>query len=143
LGIVGGGGVGLFSLGSTFWAGREPTPTGLLRMVQNLSFKQKYVMWVEITALDRVPEWGVLPVKVEEILLILNRQGMKVACYRNACTHLEYPIDMGKVSNGTITCPFHKFRYELESGKCLNAPADPLESFPVKIEGDRVFVEIL
>jgi nitrite reductase/ring-hydroxylating ferredoxin subunit len=99
-------------------------------------------MWVEITALYRVPESGVLNVKVEGISLILNRQGANVTCYRNACTHLEYPIDMGKVSNGIITCPFHKFRYELESGKCLNALGDSLESFPVKIEGDRVFVEI-
>lgn len=99
-------------------------------------------MWVEITALDRVPEWGVLPVKVEGISLILNRQGMKVTCYRNACSHLEYPIDMGKVSNGIITCPFHKYQYKLDSGKCVNAPTDSLESYPVKIEGESVFVEI-
>ena len=98
-------------------------------------------MWVEITALNQVPEWDVLKVKVEGISLIFNRQGMNVTCYRNACTHLEYPIDMGKVSNGIITCPFHKFRYKLDTGKCLNAP-DSLESYPIKIEGDRVFVEI-
>ncbi|XZN89271.1 MAG: Rieske 2Fe-2S domain-containing protein [Microcoleus sp.] len=30
-----------------------------------------------------------------------------IACYRNACTHLEYPIDMGKVSGGIITCPLN------------------------------------
>ena len=98
-------------------------------------------MWVEITALNQVPEWDVLKVKVEGISLIFNRQGMNVTCYRNACTHLEYPIDMGKVSDGIITCPFHKFRYKLDTGKCLNAP-DSLESYPIKIEGDRVFVDI-
>ena len=99
-------------------------------------------MWVETTALNQVPEWGVLKVKVEDASLILNRQGTKVTCYRNACTHLEYPIDMGKVDNGIITCPFHKFRFELDTGKCLNTPSDSLESYPVKIEGDRVFVDI-
>jgi nitrite reductase/ring-hydroxylating ferredoxin subunit len=99
-------------------------------------------MWVEITGLNQVAEWGVLKVKVEGTSLILNRQGLNVTCYRNACTHLEYPIDMGKVSSGIITCPFHKYQYKLDSGKCLNAPADSLESYPVKIEGDRVFVEI-
>ena len=56
-------------------------------------------------------------------------------------THLEYPIDMGKVDNGIITCPFHKYRFKLDTGKCLNSP-DSLESYPVKIEGDRVFVDI-
>jgi nitrite reductase/ring-hydroxylating ferredoxin subunit len=98
-------------------------------------------MWVEVTVLNRVPESGILTVQIEGISLILNRQGMNVTCYRNACTHLEYPIDMGKVSNGIITCPFHKFQYKLDSGKCLNAPGDSLESYPVKIEGDRIFVE--
>ena len=99
-------------------------------------------MWVEVTALNQVPEGGVLKVKVEETSVILNRQGLNVTCYRNACTHLEYPIDMGKVNNGIITCPFHKYQYKLDTGKCLNAPSDSLESYPVKIEGDRVFVEI-
>ncbi len=99
-------------------------------------------MWVEITTLNQIPEWDILKVKVEETSLILNRQGMNVTCYRNACTHLEYPIDMGKVNNGIITCPFHKYQFRLDSGKCLNAPADSLESYPIKIEGDRVFVEI-
>ncbi|MEP6514845.1 Rieske (2Fe-2S) protein [Microcoleus vaginatus] len=99
-------------------------------------------MWVEVTALNQVPEGGVLKVKVDETSVILNRQGMNVTCYRNACTHLEYPIDMGKVNNGIITCPFHKYQYKLDSGKCLNPLGDSLESYPVKIEGDRVFVEI-
>lgn len=99
-------------------------------------------MWVEITGLNQVPEWDILKVKVEGISLILNRQGMNVTCYRNACTHLEYPIDMGKINNGIITCPFHKYQYKLDTGKCLNAPGDSLESYPVKIEDDRVFVDI-
>ncbi|MEG4021291.1 Rieske (2Fe-2S) protein [Microcoleus sp. S13C4] len=99
-------------------------------------------MWVEVTPLNQVPEGGVLKVKVDENSVILNRQGMNVTCYRNACTHLEYPIDMGKVSSGIITCPFHKYQYKLDTGKCLNALGDSLESYPVKIEGDRVFVEI-
>jgi nitrite reductase/ring-hydroxylating ferredoxin subunit len=98
-------------------------------------------MWVEVVALNRVPELGILTVQIEGISLILNRQGMNVTCYRNACTHLEYPIDMGKVSNGIITCPFHKFQYQLNTGKCLNAPAPNLQCYPVKIEGDRVFVD--
>ncbi|MEG3896765.1 MULTISPECIES: Rieske (2Fe-2S) protein [unclassified Microcoleus] len=99
-------------------------------------------MWVEITGLNQVPESDILKVKVEGTSLIFNRQGMNVTCYRNACSHLEYPIDMGKVNSGIITCPFHKYQFQLDSGKCLNALADSLESYPVKIEGDRVFVEI-
>ncbi|WP_293333594.1 Rieske (2Fe-2S) protein [Microcoleus sp. CAWBG58] len=99
-------------------------------------------MWVEITALNQIPERDILKVKVEGISLILNRQGANVTCYRNACTHLEYPIDMGKVDNGIITCPFHKYRFELDTGKCLNAASDSLESYPVKIEGEIVFVDI-
>jgi nitrite reductase/ring-hydroxylating ferredoxin subunit len=98
-------------------------------------------MWVEVATLNRVPESDILTVQVEGISLILNRQGTNVTCYRNACTHLEYPIDMGNVSNGIITCPFHKFQYQLDTGKCLNAPAPWLQSYPVKIEGERIFVK--
>ncbi|MEG3881948.1 Rieske (2Fe-2S) protein [Microcoleus sp. herbarium7] len=99
-------------------------------------------MWVEITALNQIPESDIFKMKVEGISLIFNRQGMNVTCYRNACSHLEYPIDMGKVNSGIITCPFHKYQFQLDTGKCLNASADSLESYPVKVEGDRVFVDI-
>ncbi|RCJ29083.1 hypothetical protein A6770_01450 [Nostoc minutum NIES-26] len=98
--------------------------------------------WVKVTNVDKIPEFGVFAVKVVGHSLILYRQGINITCYCNACTHLASPLDTGKVENGIITCPSHGFQYNLETGECLTATDVPLQSYPVQIKGDKVFVQI-
>lgn len=98
--------------------------------------------WIKVATIDQVPEFSVLAVQLAGNSLILHRQGVTVTCYRNACTHLGSPIEEGKVENGIITCPSHGFQYKLETGKCLTAPDISLQSYPVKIKDDKVFVKM-
>ncbi|MFN6566115.1 NifU family protein [Dendronalium sp. ChiSLP03b] len=98
--------------------------------------------WVKVTNVDKIPEFGVFAVKVVGHSLILYRQGINITCYCNACTHLASPLDTGKVENGIITCPSHGFQYNLETGECLTTTDVPLQSYPVQIKGDKVFVQI-
>ncbi len=75
-----------------------------------------------------------------KILLIKSKQGVRA--YRNACAHQGLPLDGGLVDfeSGTITCPWHGFQYDSESGECLSAPQCQLESFPLRIENGRILV---
>lgn len=52
------------------------------------------------------------------------------------------PLDKGEIKDGIITCPFHHFKYNLETGDCLTAPEMPLQPYPVKRVGERVFVRV-
>ncbi|MEH1886658.1 NifU family protein [Nostoc sp.] len=98
--------------------------------------------WMKVATLDEVPEFSVVAVQLAGNSLILHRQGATVKCYRNSCTHLGSPLEKGKVENGIITCPSHGFQYKLETGECLTAPDISLQSYPVKIKGDKVFVKL-
>ncbi|WP_373530460.1 NifU family protein [Nostoc sp.] len=98
--------------------------------------------WIKVVTIDQVPELSVLAVQLAGNLLILHRQGVTVKCYRNACTHLGSPLEKGKVENGIITCPSHGFQYKLETGECLTAPDISLQSYPVEIKDDKVFVKL-
>jgi len=98
--------------------------------------------WVKVATIEQVPELGVLAVQLAGTSLILYRQGITFKCYRNACTHLGNPLEDGKIENGIITCPFHGFEYNLETGKCLTVPDISLQSYPVKIKGDNIFVRL-
>ncbi|MBD2515100.1 NifU family protein [Nostoc sp. FACHB-973] len=98
--------------------------------------------WIKVATLEQVPELGVLAVQLAGTSLILHRQGVKFTCYRNACAHLGNPLEDGKVENGILTCPYHGFQYNLERGECLTAPDISLQSYPVKIKGDKVFVKL-
>ncbi|WP_341525242.1 NifU family protein [Nostoc sp. UHCC 0302] len=98
--------------------------------------------WLKVANTDQIPESGVMIVKIGDNSLILYSQGVKVTCYRNACAHLGYPLDQGKVENGIITCSYHGFEYNLETGQCLTTPEISLHSYPVQIKGDKVFVQL-
>ncbi|MEH2195323.1 MAG: NifU family protein [Nostoc sp.] len=98
--------------------------------------------WMKVATLDEVPEFSVVAVQLAGTSLILHRQGTTVKCYRNGCAHLGSPLENGKVENGIITCPSHAFQYKLETGECLTAPDISLQSYPVQIKDDKVFVKL-
>ncbi|MCC5605901.1 NifU family protein [Nostoc sp. CHAB 5834] len=98
--------------------------------------------WIKVATIDEIPEFSVIAVQLAGTSLILHRQGITVKCYRNACTHLGSPLEKGKVKNGIITCPAHGFQYKLETGKCLTVPDVSLQSYPVKVKDDKVFVKL-
>jgi nitrite reductase/ring-hydroxylating ferredoxin subunit len=52
------------------------------------------------------------------------------------------PLDKGEIKDGILTCPFHHFQYNLKTGDCLTAPEMPLQPYPVKRVGERVFVRV-
>lgn len=98
--------------------------------------------WMKVATLDEVPEFSVVAVQLAGTSIILHRQGTTVKCYRNACSHLGSPLEKGKIENGIITCPSHGFQYKLDTGECLTAPDISLQSYPVKMKGDKVFVKL-
>lgn len=98
--------------------------------------------WVKLTTIDQIPKSGILTGKVGKNSLILYRQGENVTCYLNACPHLATPLDMGKLDHGILTCKSHGFQYNLETGECLTVTDVPLQSYPVQIKGEKVFVKL-
>ncbi|MBH8551967.1 NifU family protein [Nostocaceae cyanobacterium CENA357] len=98
--------------------------------------------WFKVATFNQVPESSVLAVKVANKSLLLHRQGVNITCYHNACAHLGYPLESGKVVNGIITCPAHGFQYNLDTGECLTALNVSLQSYQVQIKGDKIFVKL-
>ncbi|OUL32402.1 hypothetical protein BV372_19200 [Nostoc sp. T09] len=103
---------------------------------------QRGSTWIRVATVDKIPKAGVLAVKVAGTSLILYRQGINIRCYHNTCTHLGATLDEGQVENGIITCPAHGFQYRLESGECVTVPGVSLQSYPLQIKEDKVFVQL-
>ena len=64
---------------------------------------------------------------------------------QNRCTHTKQNV----ISRGIlgdkegelkVACALHKNQFSLTTGKCLNADLQALQTYPVKIEGDEVFI---
>jgi len=61
----------------------------------------------------------------------------------NTCTHRGGPLGEGALSGDTVECPWHGAHFNVKTGAVTNPPARAsVRSFPVKIEGNDVFVEV-
>jgi nitrite reductase/ring-hydroxylating ferredoxin subunit len=59
------------------------------------------------------------------------------------CTHGFGYLDQGELKGCEIQCPLHEGRFDIRTGEPTNPPAqEPLNSYPVTIDGDDVYIEI-
>ncbi len=56
------------------------------------------------------------------------------------CPHATGPLHEGEVEGRTLTCPWHGWAFNLDSGECEDDPCLHLKRFPVKVEGDDILV---
>ena len=66
---------------------------------------------------------------------------------QNMCPHKrEFVLSRGLLgdANGIpkVACPLHKKTFALETGECLTGDSLTIETFPVKVDGDDVYVEL-
>lgn len=96
--------------------------------------------WLEGPPLEAFEDGRPLRFQKEGHDVLLVRLGTKIMAYRNQCPHLGMPLDRGPMEGTVITCPWHGFRFDLLTGECRTAPHVQLEPFPVRVEGQRVWV---
>jgi len=99
--------------------------------------------FVDVAALDDVPEMGVLGVEGPGGLAIcLVRFDGHVMAFADECTHQGFPLSAGEVrADGTLECVWHGARFDCLTGAVRREPAtDPLTPYAVRVIGDRVLV---
>lgn len=98
--------------------------------------------WLRGPALDDLSDERAYALDTPVAKVVLVRAKGGVRAYRNECAHQGLPLDGGTVDAdaGTITCPWHGFRFDCDSGECLTAPSAQLEQFPVRVENGVVWV---
>ncbi|MEO6716795.1 MAG: non-heme iron oxygenase ferredoxin subunit [Novosphingobium sp.] len=99
--------------------------------------------YIEAAKLDEVPSGTKKLVTLNGIEVLVCNSKDKLYAVRNLCSHAHEKLDCGRMKNGWISCPVHGARFDLESGAAMNPPAVmPLETYPVRVVGDTIEVEI-
>lgn len=100
-------------------------------------------VYVHASDVDDVPDGGVIGVEVEGVELALVRDGGDIWAVHDECTHASIPLSEGDVEGCEIECWLHGSRFDVRTGACLNPPAtEPVQTYPIKIEGDAVLVDL-
>lgn len=69
--------------------------------------------------------------------VLLVRKGDKVFAFKNQCPHQNKPMEGCWIENDTVVCPFHRYKYSLETGRGQGLY---LEQYELKITEEGVFL---
>ncbi len=93
--------------------------------------------WIRVCDSSRLPEGGAQEIVIGgEVIAVFRHQG-ELFAIDGLCMHQGGPLARGRLMDGTVTCPWHGWQYELKTG-CNAATCKPmLKTYPVQ-ESDGV-----
>ena len=99
--------------------------------------------WVDALSADDLPTDDVLGVVVAGRDIALYTVGDAVYATDNVCTHGQARLCDGFLDGHEIECPLHQGKFDVRDGTPACAPVtEALRSYPVKVDGKRVYLQI-
>jgi naphthalene 1,2-dioxygenase system ferredoxin subunit len=99
--------------------------------------------WIDAAAFDDIPQEDVIAVQAGGREIALYGVDGGVFATDNICTHGHARLCEGFLEGHEIECPLHQGKFDVRTGVPTCAPAtESLKSYPVKIEGGRVWLAV-
>ena len=98
--------------------------------------------WVSTIDDGKVRDGACVPVYPKGIGVLLIRADGELFAIANKCAHMACPLEGGRLEGGVITCPCHDWRFDVRSGRFLDAPELRIETFATRVEDGKVLVQM-
>ena len=95
-----------------------------------------------VAKISEVPDFGkkIVSISGREILLV-NVKG-NIYAVESECPHQGSPMSAAVIKEGYLSCPRHGYRFSLTDGRCAEHPEFALATFPVKLNGDEILLDL-
>ena len=106
--------------------------------------------FVKICDLPEVPVGTMNMFKVGEKEYLLANVNGNYYAMGNRCTHANADLSQGSLEGNIVTCPKHKSKFDITTGKVVSGPRIPLFhpkikdelSYEVKVEDNAILLRI-
>ena len=105
--------------------------------------------WVRVGVVEDFPRDGGATIRHGKVQIAVFNFASRGEWYatQNMCPHRrEFVLSRGIIGDSAgkpkVACPIHKKTFSLETGACTSGDDYKIETFPVKVEGDDVFVQL-
>jgi len=75
--------------------------------------------------------------------VLLARVGGAVYAVSGKCAHMACPLSTGRLEGSTVICGCHDWRFDVRTGKFLDAQELGLTVYPTKLEAGKLFVNMV
>lgn len=98
--------------------------------------------FIKVGTLAELQPGCVLKTHVDGHPYALVNDGGKLHCVDGECPCTGGPLGDGALRGGLVVCPWHGWRYDCGSGVCAYDDSVKIDVFPVKVEGQDVFIDV-
>ena len=98
--------------------------------------------WLDAGTLDDVWEGEMCAVSLGAVDVLLCNIDGQVHAYQNRCPHLANRLSEGELRENFLTCAAHEWVFDAQTGNGVNPEDACLQRFPVRIDGDRIWVRL-
>lgn len=74
-------------------------------------------------------------------VLVVGLEGGDIRAYQAVCPHQDIPLIEGKFDGKTLICRAHHWVFDASTGVGINPEGCRLAEYPIKVEGNQVFID--
>ena len=98
--------------------------------------------WQDVGAVDELKKKEIQEISAgEEKLALIYRKG-RFTALSGTCAHAGGPIPEGKLDGNYVVCPWHQWKFDIQTGVCLSIPTLGVACYEVRVVEDQVQVGI-
>ena len=91
---------------------------------------------------EEIPTGAIREYQIEgKTVAIANVDG-KLFAINNVCLHRGGPLAQGDLQGKIVTCPWHGWTYDVETGKSTLNSAVGVDCFAIEVRGEDIFVDV-
>lgn len=96
-----------------------------------------------LAQIDELEEHGQVSKWVGDHDILLYRHEGELKALSNICPHFGGPVGFRKAIDGKFYCLWHNWEFSCQDGSCNTNPGMKLREYQIKVEGDKVYVNLL
>lgn len=89
--------------------------------------------WIRLAPLDRLPPRQAVRVDVDDLPIALFHTEDGLRAVDGLCPHAGRPLSEGDFDAATVTCSWHRWRYDLRTGERLDRKGYPVHVYSTRV----------
>lgn len=98
--------------------------------------------FVKVAQVSDVPNGTGISVEAAGKMIALYNCDGAFFAIDDTCPHQGGPLGEGELAGSVVTCPWHEWHFDVRTGVNTDDASCKVGSYPVKVEGDDVLIQV-
>jgi len=100
------------------------------------------VAWKTVCQTQELNEGGSIEIVCGQDVIAIYRHANALYAIDGVCMHQGGPLAKGKIANGTVTCPWHGWQYDLATGNNSTTCKPMLKSYEIRENNGVIEIDL-